>query len=296
MQLAPNAQEARVEISASLGESRVLEAINVLKSFAPRWANSEGQKLNTWVGLNSTIKLPTDMPQSFNAPSKITLSYDRSAIEVVVEPSLKPGESQAEITIKGLKEGQSHLVLELNNSKLDYLTTRKQDITISEIFYDPMGEDTGLEWIELKNTSGSEIDLSQFMIAAGGMSYATLQYPLKGILPIDGCIVVGGPLSSDKNFLPSYFQAEAFKGGLQNGGAAVDAIAIFKAGILDAKSIPLDVFAYGDVNKDGFLGKDGLPLLPDLALVKSGASAERQGQTWVEQLKPTPGDCSPLTR
>ncbi|RYZ52518.1 MAG: hypothetical protein EOP07_19460, partial [Proteobacteria bacterium] len=297
MQLAADASEALVEISASLRDSGSIDHIQVLKSFAPRWLSHESQKQNTWVGLTSTIKLPTDMPQSFSAPSKISLTYDRSSIEVLAEPSLKAGESMTEITIKGLKEGQSHLVLELNGSKLDYLLTiRKQDITISEIYYDPIGEDTNLEWIELKNTSGGEIDLSQYVIGAGGVTYATLQYALKGILPVDGCIVVGGPLSSDKNFFPTFFQAEAFKGGIQNGGAAVDAIGIFKAGLLDAKSIPLDVFAYGDLNKDGFLGKDGTPLLPDLALVKSGASAERHGQTWVEQIKPTPGDCSALTR
>ncbi|MBC7533488.1 MAG: thrombospondin type 3 repeat-containing protein [Oligoflexus sp.] len=285
-----------VTITASLGESAAGAQIQLLKTFTPHWVGSESQKLSTWVGQTTVISLPTDMPQSFSTPSKIAVTYDNAAVEVLSEATLVAGSSKAEIKIKGLKDGESHLVLELNGSKVDYLlTTRKQDLTITEIFYDPTGEDTNLEWVEIRNTSGTELDLSQYMIGAGGATYATLQYPLKGTLSVDGCVVIGGPLSSEKNAFPVFFQAEAFKGGIQNGGPAADAIGIFHKAVLDAKSVPIDVFAYGDLNKDAFLGKEGVPLTPDLPLVKSGASAERHGQVWVEQIKPTPGDCSALS-
>lgn len=293
--LSPAARELPVTITAELGESRIQADLSVQKTFAPKLQNPAGEELSVWVGLDTQVTLPLDAPQSFQAPLAVSLDYPSDSLAIELEP-LKAGDQSIRMTVKGLKAGLLDLNVTLNGSTKTYQTTvRKQDLTITEIFYDPTGDDTNLEWIELRNTSGQTLDLSSYKIGAGGVKYSNLIYPLKGTLPPDGCIVVGGPLSTEKNFFPVFFQPEAFKGGLQNGGTNVDAIGLFSGETIDEHSIPIDVFAYGEINKDGFLGKDGKVLVPDLPLVRSGASAERQGLKWIEQLKPTPGDCSSLT-
>ncbi|RZA24695.1 MAG: hypothetical protein EOP10_09120 [Proteobacteria bacterium] len=281
------------EIKARLGSSEVKSNVILAKTFVPKPQNPAVSELSVWVGLSTTVELALDLPESATTASKIIVTSS-DGLSVVRSP-LKSGEQSLRLEVSGLNAGTGELRVSVNGSEKIYqITIRKQDLTLTEIFYDPSGDDTNLEWIEIRNTSGRPIDLSGYNIGSGGVTYKALVYPLKGVLPIDGCIVVGGPLSNEKNFNPTLFQSEPFKGGLQNGGVNVDAIGLF-FGEITAESIPIDVFAYGETNKDNFLGKDGKVLKPDLPLVLSGRSAERQGLAWIEQAIPTPGNCQALT-
>lgn len=293
MAFAPSAVASRVSITAEMGESQTKTDIFVQEVFSPQIETPVTDELSVWVGLGTSISIPLDAPQSYLTPLSPTLEFDAAKIDIQ-QQALKAGDREIRLLVRGVTAGEIEWKVSFNGSTKSFKTTiRKQDLTITEIFYDPAAEDNDLEWIELRNTSGQTLDLSTYKIAAGGVRYSNMIYPLTGTLPVDGCIVVGGPLSTEKNFSPSFFQAEAFKGGLQNGGTNVDAIGLFQGEVTDT-AIPIDVFAYGEINKDQFLGKDGKVLSPDLPLVRSGASAERQGLKWIEQLKPTPGDCSAL--
>jgi len=157
-----------------------------------------------------------------------------------------------------------------------------------------MGDDNGLEWVEIMNSSGRDLDLGLYAIGGGGDSFASLRYQPKGILPAGACAVVGGPKSQPNNFSPVFFQAESFPGGLQNGGTAADAVGIFALEAVDIKpdSLTLDAFVYGgEENKALFRSPDGLVASVHLSKVLSGQSAEKIDGQWVPQSQPTPGVC-----
>ncbi len=293
LQLDPMAKEGKVNFRLSLGESQVETEVNLIRQFKPSFVDSTVSELSAWVGLPVRLELKLSEPQSYSQASVVEARFDSSKVTVKLLP-LEAGSLTQVLEVTGIEAGTLDIQLNLNGKDLLIPTVvRRQDLIISEVFYDPAGDDSKLEWIEIRNMSGKALDLSQYKIGAGGVNYRTMIYPLKGMLPPDACVVVGGPLSSEKNFSPTLFQAEVFPGGLQNGGVNVDAIGIF-LGDIQTDSLPIDVFAYGESNKDGFLGADGKILAPNLTLVKSGASAERQGLLWKEQVKPTPGDCSAL--
>jgi hypothetical protein len=174
------------------------------------------------------------------------------------------------------------------------MTLIAQDISLTEVFFDPAGEDSGLEWIEIMNTSGRDLDLSQYAIGAGGESYATLRYQLKGTLTAGACVVIGGPKSSTQNFSPNFFQAESVPGGLQNGGTVADAIGLFaiKASDITRDSLPIDAVIYGGPdNKANFKGPDGTVSPVHLPKILSGQSMEKVDGIWVVRTRPTPGIC-----
>lgn len=78
-------------------------------------------------------------------------------------------------------------------------------LTISEVMSDPVGTDSGREWIELYNDTASEIDLSTMTVSIkGGTAIATT--PLQGglTLPANGYAVIASVVSGQTKFLQDY--------------------------------------------------------------------------------------------
>src|SRR5437660_1540066 len=115
-------------------------------------------------------------------------------------------------------------------------------LALGEVFYDAVGVDDAMEWIELANTGSVPIDLSHYSLGAGRTSYTYTKAQLSGTLPAGGCAVIGGPASSPANGAPLYALELNFSPDLPNGGDDASGIAIFDlhASELDAATLPLD--------------------------------------------------------
>ncbi|RZA18304.1 MAG: hypothetical protein EOP10_21285, partial [Proteobacteria bacterium] len=137
-------QNGNFEIIARLGSSEVKSSVILAKTFVPKPLNSSTSELSVWVGLSTTVELPLDLPESATAASKIVvLSSDGLS---VVQSPLKAGEQALRLTVTGQQASVGELRVSVNGSeKLYQVTVRKQDLTLTEIFYDPSGEDTNLE-------------------------------------------------------------------------------------------------------------------------------------------------------
>ncbi|QED27191.1 lamin tail domain-containing protein [Microvenator marinus] len=164
-------------------------------------------------------------------------------------------------------------------------------LMVNEVFFDPVGADDNLEWVEFINTSDSPIDLASFWVGNGGADYTYSRLQLQGTIAPQGCFVVGGPTSSASNGLPALDQASAFTPALQNGGAEADGIGVF-FGEPTAASVPLDVVLYGGANNNNLVGEDGLPKLEVSTRGVSGESLVRVSSSDLFEISaPTPNRC-----
>jgi hypothetical protein len=285
-----------VVITARLRDIDVSTSIVILKEPKPQLLPFDKSNVRAGVGATALITLRTDRPASFlGTGESLALEFDGAMLELLSEPILAAGQQELTLSLRGLAPGSTTVKARLHDSEASWtMTLMALDISLTEVFFDPMGNDAGLEWIELMNTSGRDLDLSQYAIGAGGESYATLRYQLKGILPAGSCVVIGGPTSTVQNFSPNFFQAESFPGGLQNGGTVADAIGLFamKADAITRDALPIDAVIYGGVeNKANFKLPDGTIGPVHLPKVMSGQSMEKVDGIWVSRSKPTPGTC-----
>ena len=166
-------------------------------------------------------------------------------------------------------------------------------VLISEVFYDAVGPDNNLEWIELVNVGGTPVDLSSWSLGWGGSDYTYSGVQLSGSIPPGGTFVVGGPVSSIDNGNPVFDQSVLFANLLQNGGAEADGIALFNmaAASVTASTVPVDVVIYGTTNSNGLIDESGSAGAVDAPNVASSHSIERinLAGTWIDQAAPTPG-------
>jgi len=283
-------------VIARLRDIEVRTEVVIMQNPAPQLLAVSKTQVRAGVGATSVVALRTDRPASFLGQGEtIQLEFDPAFIEVLTDPILPSGKQELILSLKGRQAGTSTVKARLNGSETTWtMTLIDQDISLTEVFFDPIGDDVGSEWIEIMNTSGRDLDLAQYAIGAGGESYATMRYQLKGLLPAGACVVIGGPKSSAQNFSPNFFQAEIFPGGLQNGGTAADAIGLFanQASEITRESLPLDAVIYGGPdNKANFKLPDGSVGPVHLPVVASGQSMEKVDGIWVLRSKPTPGTC-----
>jgi phosphatidylserine/phosphatidylglycerophosphate/cardiolipin synthase-like enzyme len=172
-------------------------------------------------------------------------------------------------------------------------------IVISEVFYDPAGSDSGLEWVELFNPTSNIIDLSDYSLGNGGNNYLYSVVQLTGTMAPSSCWVIGGPTSDITNHLPIFDQSNDFNPDFQNGATPADGIALFnvKAISITTSTIPIDAVIYGTANTNNLIDETGVANPPDVAVAASGKSNERVDTTgtWRVQTVPTPNNCTVLT-
>lgn len=80
-----------------------------------------------------------------------------------------------------------------------------QALAISEVMSNPIGDDSGREWIEVSNDTASDIDLSAMTVSIKGGSFAIVT-PLQGgaVLPPGGYAIIASTVSGATKFLQDY--------------------------------------------------------------------------------------------
>jgi len=122
---------------------------------------------------------------------------------------------------------------------LPNISVAAKDVVINEIFSDPKGNDTGLEWIELYNSGSQTIDLTGWQIGTG--SYFTLPsylMPANSYLLIRWHVdgqntsneIFTGTAAVDINLANSSGFIALFNSGQRNKNTIVDYLAYGKAG------------------------------------------------------------------
>ena len=168
-------------------------------------------------------------------------------------------------------------------------------MVLSEVFVNPTGSDDGSEWIEIYNGTGTQVDLSGYSLGfvQGGnnQGYAAGGVQLTGIIEAGACIVVGGPLSTAANHLPTIDLEMNFTPDIQNNNKAIGLFDVARSSV-SPQTVPVDAVVYGD-NSQGYMDDDGtVPATGEVDNPGSGNSLEQLSSGWVVQLVPTPGVCA----
>ncbi|MFW7380150.1 MAG: thrombospondin type 3 repeat-containing protein [Oligoflexus sp.] len=251
-------------------------------------------------GQSLSLRFKTDVPSSqFGEGHYLAAEISQpEVLSIVGTPHLKPGTSELELIIQAKSAGTSEVKLSLNQATLViHFSVEAMGLVLSEIFYDPVGADDQLEWIELYNGSNETLHLKDYSIGYGSTNYLGGRAQLEGELAAGDCVVIGGPISNSFNFFPNYFQVSGFRPNLFNAGSAGSGIALFAhaADNISAELLPLDSVIYGSNNKNNFKDAAGNVPEPHIRKVSSGWSLERTVDGWREQSLPTPNDCSILS-
>lgn len=121
------------------------------------------------------------------------------------------------------------------------------DVVINELVVNPKGGDSGYEWLELYNTTGSTVDLSGWAIEAGTSSYSTKHTFAEGTT-----LAAGGFLTLAEGEVA--FTADVTVDGTLAMGNASDVDAVR---LVDAEGQPVDTVLYGSNNKNEWTDDTG---------------------------------------
>jgi hypothetical protein len=165
-------------------------------------------------------------------------------------------------------------------------------LVIAEVMYDPSSADDGFEWVELKNTGATSIDLSTMSLGYGGTDYTGGIMPLSGSIAPGAVFVVGGPASDATNASPTYDLVLDFNPDLQNSGTVGDGLALFDVPATEVtpSTVPIDAVVYGPNNDTGLIDESGGVNPADVGDAPGGSSIERTTVAggWQIQSAPTP--------
>lgn len=288
---------APVEVSASLFDKVAKASVLVVKG-EPKPVALDPDEASLFVGKTLELTAQLDMP-AFDGDVVLDVQVDVAGVilapDVVTVPQ---GQFQATFEITAQAPGTAVVTVgggDAAASATIVVTDVPQvGLILSEVFYNPGGDDSGFEWVEIYNGTGAAVNLAGYALGWAGGSYTEGKLQLAGTLEAGQCAVVGGPTSSAANASPTFFQAIDFDPDLQNSGDKADGVALFAvpaAQIADA-TVPIDAVIYGGSNANGLLDETGSAGAVDLANVPSGHSLERTGATWTDQPAPTPNDCA----
>ncbi len=283
--LAPNIGEAEVTVLA-------VGAVPGVASLLPPSAVVP-------IGFDVELTLTLDAPAPPGG-STVALSADPGvAITLPADVFVPEGTFIASFDVAGASVGLESVTATLGASaaiaSIEVTAEPPRGLILTEVLYDTPGTDDGLEWVELLNDSGADLDLSGWSVGGGGSDWTYSQLQLSGLMPAGACWVVGGPDSNADNGDPAFDLAEDFEPDLQNSGSTADGVALFDvpASQVNASTVPVDAVVYGGSNSSGLIGPDGATAPVGVGDAGSGSSIElgADGQ-WAVQAAPTPGDCS----
>lgn len=157
---------------------------------------------------------------------------------------------------------------------------------ISEVFYDAVGSDNGLSFIEISGVPGTSLDGFVLEAVNGGDGQSSGTIPLSGVIPASGLFVVADESSAGVTSVPGATLLRNFD--LQNGPDSL--LLRDAAGILDA--LGYGVFAPGEV----FAG-EGMPAIDppaglSLARVFADVDSGDNSLDFVALSTPTPGSAA----
>jgi len=169
-------------------------------------------------------------------------------------------------------------------------------LQLSEVLYDPTGEDGGRQWVEIYNAGDTVVDLGHYSLGAGYADYTNTRIQLQGWVPPGGCFVVGGPVTDPDNGSPILDQPIDFAPVLMApplDGATGIALFFSPADQIAAASRPIDALVIGTANTGNLLDEAGQPA-PVLVTGAAEASLHRfsdSPKVWQPMQHPTPGRC-----
>lgn len=169
------------------------------------------------------------------------------------------------------------------------------NVVISEILFEPNGNDNGRQWIEIYNNGSTAADLSQYTLSWGRNNLANSVSLASVMLAPDTAFIIGGPSVGNYNSNPSIDQVYNFGPDLYDGthGFQEDAVAL----IFEPTNTVVHIVVYGG---NGFVTafndeQGATAVAVSVSGLGQGDSLEFQGGSlWTVQGSPTPG-AVPLT-
>ena len=158
-------------------------------------------------------------------------------------------------------------------------------VVINEVLYDPVGADTGWEWIELYNAGDQSVNLEGSYIQRGGSTFVTVFTFPYYILRPGRIVLVGESLITDAHFTATL----AF----QNGDGATDGINYVSTDYLYTDTVLYDAPNVNQLPDDS--GEPGTLFAPDvpsgysLARTADGFDADDSALDFIAEANPTPG-------
>ena len=162
-----------------------------------------------------------------------------------------------------------------------FTSTASASLVISELYYDAVGGDSGLVFVELYGTPGTSLDGIQLrgINGSNGSLYKTVH--LSGIVPADGVFVIGDEQSGVTSVSNVDLIADV---DFQNGPDSV---------ILATASDILDAVGYGDFAGASFAGEgvavSGAPAGSSLTRLMPWLDTDNNSLDFVISAEPTPG-------
>lgn len=159
------------------------------------------------------------------------------------------------------------------------------NIVINEIFYDPIGSDTGNEWIELYNNGDTDIDLEGAIIQVAGAEYSDKFTFPHYILRAHRYVLIG-----EQNVTEAIFTTNLV---MQNGDTGTDGVRY-----VSPDGTYTDTVLYDSPNTSHLTDDDnaiGSSFAPDvaagcsLARIKDGYDTNNCEEDFIEESNPTPG-------
>ena len=299
--LVSGAPGGTVELTAGLGSDTLKASVQVLDATQPALPAAIDPASST-VGQSSTITmtvvLAVPAPPAGQIVSIITSGVAVTAPLTVTVPSMQL--RQVFLVTAGADTGQATITARVGSTDaaatLNVTAGATVGLLLVEVFYDPTGADTNLEWVKLFNGTGQSLSLAGYSLGWGGTNYAYGKLQLAGTVAAGGCFTVGGPLATDANLNPTLDQAIDFNPDMQNGGTAADGVALFDvvATAITATTKPIDNVLYGGaINGSGLIGPDGQPSVVHVpASAGSGSSITRKDRTtWQVNATPNSSAC-----
>jgi hypothetical protein len=165
----------------------------------------------------------------------------------------------------------------------------RADVLIDEVLPDPLGVDSGLEWIEVVNTGAVGVNLVGWEIqrSTTGAYFVKYTFPVVTILPGEH-LVVGEELVADADFNLAPGAYFSFGNALSSGDAVH---------LCDNFGAVVDTVVYGPNNTDGFLDDGGALAVPapgpledqSIARLPDGADSDDSSLDFAIDDTPTPG-------
>lgn len=159
------------------------------------------------------------------------------------------------------------------------------EIVINEFLYDPIGSDTGYEWVELYNPSGNAVNLLDWTLLKAGTNFTECYvFPAYELLPGDFLLL------GETHVEGAHLYASL---ALQNGGSATDGIRL-----QSSDGSYTDTVLYDEPNSNSLPDDKldpGIWFAPDvdsghsLARKHDGIDSDNSEQDWFDCLEPSPG-------
>jgi hypothetical protein len=253
------------------------------------------------VGFTSplTVTLSAAPPAGSGGIGVLLSSADSSIVSVPTQVVVLEGMLTGDFDVTGVTIGGPVTVTATLGAAMftsdvtvtDVMGTPVTTLALSEVLYDVAGTDTGMEFVELYNGTGADIDLSNIVIENGGTSYVTIHtFPAGTMILAGECMLVGpgaGTFTTD-------IQNSCSPTGLctADGLALLDLVDVMDP--LDDDILDAVIYGTPGSNTNMLHDETEMPGAVDVGDAPADSSIERIGPTtWrIRPSTPTPGDCS----